>query len=85
MPGHAVMIFASPALLPLAGFLPDHPEYINQVLSGKTKAQIKAIFAQFQSKYGVKFNDHLNIIFDDTFGYDSKGYLNVMSIVSAAR
>lgn len=63
----------------------DHPEYINQVLSGKTKAQIKAIFAQFQAKYGIKFNDHLNKIFSDTFGYDTKGYQNIMSIVKAAR
>ncbi len=63
----------------------DSPEYIGQVLTGKTKAQIKSIIGAFLGKYQIKFNDHLNNIFDDTFGYDSKGYENVLNIVRNAR
>ncbi|GAL83420.1 hypothetical protein MYP_647 [Sporocytophaga myxococcoides] len=64
---------------------PDHPEYINQVLAGKSKAQIKAICAQFQNAYGIKFNDHLNSIFSDLFGYDTAGYQAVLNIVKSAK
>jgi ABC-type Zn2+ transport system substrate-binding protein/surface adhesin len=63
----------------------DHPEYINQVLAGKTKAQDKAIINQFQVKYGIKFNDHLNDIFSDTTGYDTAGYNSVLNLVRNAK
>lgn len=66
-------------------YAPDHPEYIIQILSGKTKAQIKSIFNQFQSKFGIKFNDHLNSIFDDITGYDTKGYQSVMDLIRNAK
>jgi hypothetical protein len=63
----------------------DHPEYITQVLGGKTKAQIKAIVTQFQNSTGIKFNDHLNDIFSDVTGYDTAGYNSVLNIVKSAK
>ncbi len=64
--------------------MPDHPEYIVEVFAGKTKSQIKSIINKFTSQYG-KFNDHLNSIFDDTFGYDTEGYNKILGIVMNAR
>lgn len=66
-------------------YAPDHPEYILQVLAGKTKAQIKSILADFLSTYQIKLNDHLNNIFDDLTGYDTNGYQKVLSMVINAK
>jgi hypothetical protein len=66
-------------------YAPDHPEYISQVLTGKTKAQIKSILADFLSTYQIKLNDHLNMIFDDLTGYDSEGYQKVLNLVINAK
>lgn len=63
----------------------DHPEYITQVLQGKTKAQIKSIISAFLNKYNKKLNDHLNDIFDNLTGYDTAGYQAVLNLVRNAR
>ncbi len=63
----------------------DHPEYINQTLTGKSKAQIKVILSSFLSKYNKKLNDHLNEIFDNVTGYDTAGYQTVLNLIRNAK
>jgi len=52
---------------------------------GKTKSQIKKMVADYQSRYGKKFNDHLNDEFDHWYGYDSDSYAKVLNTINSAR
>lgn len=63
----------------------DKPENITAVFKGKTKAQIKSIINAFESRYGIRFNDHLNDIFSDVTGYDTAGYQGIITLVQNAR
>lgn len=63
----------------------DSPDNFKEVLSGKSKSRIKKIIQDFQSAYGIKLNDHINEVFDDLTGYDSKRYDQLLNIVRSAK
>ncbi len=67
------------------GTFSDSPDNFAQVFSGKSKARIKKIVKDFQAAYGIKLNDYINEVFDDTFGYDSKRYDQLLNLIRSAK
>ena len=66
-------------------FMPDSPDAFKEVFMGKTKARIKKIVSDFQKQYGKKLNDHINYVFDNTWGYDSDRYNELLNLIRSAQ
>jgi hypothetical protein len=66
-------------------YLLDRAGNFKEVLTGKTKAQIKSIMLAFQNKYGKKLNSHINEVLSDVNGYDKKTYEQILFVVKSAR
>lgn len=72
-------------LLAAHGTFSDTPTNLNQVLSGKTKAQLKALAQQFENKNGQTLDAFVRSIFADWDGFDQDGYNGILDIVSSAK
>lgn len=63
----------------------DSPTNLNKVLSGKTKAQLKALSTQFENKNGQKLDDFVRSIYSGITGFDQDEYNGILDIFTSAK